>query len=151
MTFAVAPAGTDEATFVDVYALTLALHRQGGHAPLDNDKASAAVYRVLQEGMAWIARDQTGEPIGTLALTELAYWYSQATYLEGAWFYVRPEWRAGRVGVALLKAARAEAQARKRIALITITSPDRRPKRTPMTLESQLAGFVPLGYTLRLA
>ena len=144
-------AGCDEASFVEVYALTLALHREGGYAPLDNAKASAAVFAVLDEGMVWVARSASGEAIGTLGLVELPFWYSSETYLQDAWFYVAPAYRRAKVGVALLRAARAEAETRGRIALITVTSPDRRPKATPATLDSQLAGYVPLGYTLRLA
>lgn len=142
--------GNDEASFVEVYELTLELHREGGYAPLDNDKAAAAVYQVLTEGMVWVARDAAGVAIGTIGLTELKFWYSQESYLQDAWLYVRPAFRKGRVGVLLMQAARAEAQKRNKIALITVTSPDRRPKATPMTLDSQIAGYVPLGYTLRL-
>ena len=148
--FSIEHAGDDEASFADVYALTVALHLEGGFAALDNDKASRAVYQVLQEGLVWVARDESGEAIGTLGLTELSFWYSQDTYLQDAWLYVRPDFRGAQVGVALMRAARAEAQARNKIVLITVTNPDRRPKATAMSLESQLAGFVPLGYTLKI-
>ena len=49
-----------------------------------------------------------------------------------------------------MKAARECAQARNKIAFVTVNNPDRRPKKTSMSLESQIAGFVPLGYTIKL-
>ena len=150
-TVTIARAGHDEAAFREVFDLALALHQEGGYARLDARKAAEGVYAVLTEGMVWLARTPDGIAVGTLGLTELPFWYSTDTYLQDAWFYVRPEWRWAQVGVALLRAARDEAQTRNKIALITVTSPDRRPKATPMTLDSQIAGFVPLGYSLRLA
>mgnify|MGYP006149118005 CR=1 FL=1 len=43
-------------------------------------------------------------PIGTLGLTELAFWYAKETFLQDAWLYVKPQHRKGGVGVALFLA-----------------------------------------------
>ena len=142
-------AGCDEDAFCDVFELLLALHKEGGFARLDGEKAGRAVYQTLKEGMTFVARVE-GKAIGVLALTELPFWYSAATHLLDVGFYVAPKWRKGAVGKALLEAARVEAQVRNKILLITVTNPDRRPKGTRTTIESQIAGFVPVGYTLQL-
>lgn len=145
----IAKAGTDESSFTEVFQLMVALHREGGYAPLDGTKAAAGVYATLKDDATFLARIN-GEAVGVLALAEIAFWYSQDTYLQDVGFYVKPEHRRGRIGVALMRAARAEAERRKKIALITVTSPDRPPKNTTMSLESQIAGYVPLGYTIKI-
>ena len=152
--FTIEKAGDDEASFVAVYELALELYREGGYATLDNAKASASCYGALKQGMTWLARDAAGEPIGAIAMIEMAFHYSQQTFLESTGFYVRRAWRGapsrGRVGVGLLLAARKEAQQRSLIAFVTTDNPDRRSKATGMTIEAVIAGFVPLGYKLRI-
>lgn len=143
-------AANDEQSFCDVFDLLIGLHRDGGYAPLDVSKASANCFRMLAEGMVFVARLPDGTAIGTLAMTELTFWYAQDTFLQDAWFYVRPEYRKGHVGVALMRAARDDAQARGKIAFITVNNPDRKPKRTTMALESQTAGYVPVGHTIKI-
>ena len=142
-------ADTSESSFEAVFGLLLRLHREGGYAPLDPVKARVNAYRVIEEGMTFLAR-RDGHPVGTLSLTELSFWYAQSTFLQDGWFYVSPEFRKGRVGIALMRAAREEAQRRNRIAFVTVNNPDRRPKSTTMSLESQTAGYVPLGYTMKI-
>jgi GNAT superfamily N-acetyltransferase len=152
-----------EDSFMDVFELMLELHKEGGYAPLDTRKAAGNVYSVMGEGMTFLARieaphetphgtDPAGLPVGVLALTELPFWYGadSHTHLLDLGFYVLPRYRRGKVGVRLLMRARQEAQARSKVCLITVTSPDRRPRPTRATIQSQMAGFVPLGYTLRL-
>jgi GNAT superfamily N-acetyltransferase len=154
--------GEDEdanaAAFIEVFELMCELHKEGGYAPLDVKAAGGNVYSVMTQGMTFLARldepcgsDPAGTPIGVLALTEVGFWYDpNTTHLLDLGYYVRPEYRAGNVGIRLLDRARQEAQDRQKIIFIAITSPDRRPPRTRATLESQMAGFVPLGYSLRL-
>ena len=142
-------AKNDEKTFSELVDMLIALHASGGYAPFNPDKATEAAFRVLSQDMCWIAR-LGGKNVGTLALTESSFWYADETFLQDAWFWVDPEHRAKDVGVALLKAAKAEADARKRLLFVSMTNPDRRPKKTAMTLTAQLAGYVPLGYTLNL-
>lgn len=142
-------AGADEASFNEVFSLLLDLHKAGGYAELDVETAAANAYAVLKEGMTFVAKID-GKAIGTLALTELEFWYSKQTFLQDAWLYVMPEHRRGVVGIQLMCAAKAEAQARNKIAFVTLNNPDRRPKATVMSLESQIAGYVPIGYTLKV-
>jgi GNAT superfamily N-acetyltransferase len=153
---------SNRAYFQEVFGLMLELHKEGGYAQVDLEKAGSVVAQVMTERMTFMARleedyavskdrvDPAGMPIGVLALTEIPYWYAKTTHLLDIGFYVRPEYRSGKVGIHLLRRARDEAEALKKVCFITITSPDRRPKRTRVSLESQMAGYVPLGYTLRL-
>lgn len=151
MTVTVERAGTDEATFADVFGLLVELHREGGFAPLNFDKATASVYRVLVEGMTFVARTETGEAIGVLGLTEAPFWYADETMLEGKWLYVRPEHRGSAAFKELLKAARAEADACGKIAFLIVDNPDRRPKRTASAIDAQLLGYVGIGYAKRIS
>ena len=138
-----------EAGFEEILDMLIRLHATGGYAPFNPIKAAEAAFRVISEEMCWVARIG-GKPVGTLALTEASFWYGDTYFLRDAWFWVDPEHRAKDVGVALLKAAKAEAEARNQLCFISMTNPDRRPKKTPTTIVSQLAGYVPLGYTLTL-
>jgi GNAT superfamily N-acetyltransferase len=142
-------ADVGEESFAEVFGLLLELHRTGGYAPLSTDKAALAALNVISEDMTFIARVE-GNAVGTIGMTELAFWYSEQTFLQDAWLFVKPEHRSGRVGVRLMQAARDEAQARGKLAFVTLNNPDRRQKATRMSLESQVAGFVPLGYTLKI-
>jgi len=54
--FRIERAGTDEKSFVDVFDLMVALHKESGFAPLKGEKAVREVYSVLCEGMTFIAR-----------------------------------------------------------------------------------------------
>lgn len=142
-------AKNDEQTFIDVFELLVKLHGEGGFDVLDSDEASRNAYRVLSEGMTLVARDDNGKAIGTLGLVELKFWYSKQTFLQDGWFFVLPKHRKGRVGVELMRAARAIADEKTKMLFVTVNNPDRRVKKTKMTLQSQTAGYVPVGYTIQ--
>ena len=143
-------AGTDEKSFCDVFALLLELYREGGYWRLNLDKAAKNCFSTLTENMTFIARDDNGRAIGVLGLREIDPWFSDDTYLQGTWFYVRPEHRKGRVGVDLMRAAAAEGDARNKIVLCGTDNCDRRRKKTQLGLMFELAGWIPIGYDLRL-
>lgn len=149
MNFTVEVAGTDQDSFSAVFGLLVGLHAEGGYAVLDVEVAAPNCWHVMAEGMTLLARDGSGKPLGTLALTELQFWYSKDTYLQDGWFYVVPEYRNKGVGLELMRRAREIADAKSKILLVTVTNPDKRPKKTEMTLVSQNAGYVPVGYTIR--
>jgi GNAT superfamily N-acetyltransferase len=149
--FTVERAGVEEKDFLEVFALLVALHREGGYAPMEPDDAIADVYDTLKEGMTFLARAADGQPIGVLGLTEVRFWFNRkVTFLDGRWFYVIPAERGGQVGVKLLRAARDEGQARNMITFVSTTNPDRRQKRNQMSLQAQTAGFIPVGYAIKL-
>lgn len=143
-------AGPDEQSFVEVFELLVALHKEGGYAPLNGEKAAREVYSVLQEGMSFVARVPDGTVVGVLCLTESPFYYSDETFLHDRGFYVRPRYRKGRVGGLLLKAAQEEADRRGTVAFVNVTNPDRRPKKNGATLLAITAGYVPMGYLLKL-
>jgi len=156
MEFTIARATADERDFDDVCDLMLELHREGGYAVLNGQKMANSIFGALEEGMTFLARSEAGEPIGVIAMIEFAFWYSDETFLEDRAFYVRPQYRVrpgfqGKsVGVELLRAVRDEGQARNKITFVTVANPDRKPKRTAMSMAGQRLGFVPIGYTLKL-
>ena len=138
-----------EANFRLLFEMLLELHKIGGYAPLDVDKAAANTHDMLANGVVFIAYVD-GHPAGTIAGLELPFWYSQATHLQSIPLYVRAPFRKGNVGKRLLKAFSEEAERRNLIAFVTIDNPDRRPKATKVSIESQSAGYVPVGYTMKL-
>lgn len=140
----------EEDQFIDCFGLLLDLAEEIGYAPVDQDKAAADVYRTLESGLAWVARDQDGKALGVLGLVECEWWFSRLTFLTSKWFYVRPEHRFGRVGVALMRAASKEARARKLPVFVTTNNPLRRPKQSWATEIAQAAGYIPAGYRFNL-
>ncbi len=143
-----APANT-EANFNILFEMLLELHKIGGYAPLDVDKAAFHTYDMLATGIVFIAYVD-GTPAGVIAGVEQPFWYSQATHMQSIPLYVRAPYRKGQVGRMLLKAFAEEADRRGIIAFVSIDNPDRRPKATKVSIESQLAGYVPVGYTMKL-
>lgn len=148
--FDIVRVGQNEADFTEVMTLLIELHEENGFAPLDLDKASRNVYRTIGEGMTWLARAGEDLPIGVLGLTEHAFWYGNLTFLLSAWFYVRPEHRFGRVGVALMRRAREEADRRGLICFIETSNPRKAAKGGLASVAMERAGYIPAGYMLRL-
>lgn len=142
-------ADDSQAAFAEVFDLLLGLHKDGGYAQIDVRKAAEHCLEVMREGMTFVAR-VNGVSAGTIAMTEIPFWYSQTTYLHDAWFYVKPQFRGGKVGVRLMRAVKDEADKKDKIAFIAINNPDRKPKQTVMTVESQIAGYVPAGHILKI-
>lgn len=150
MAITIERARNDEQSFVEQYQLMLQLHPEGGLAPLNTKKLAHAVYNALAHGIVFVARNGKGEAVGTLAMAELTYWYSDETFLSDIWFYVLPKYRKGAVGRKLMQAVRKEADNLDKVAFIAVSNPDRRFKKTPMALVSQTAGYVPMGHTTRI-
>ena len=150
MTVTIERAGTDEATFVDVFSLLVEEHGEVACARLNVEKASRHAYTVLSLGMTLVARNESGEAVGVLGLKEVTFWYSDETALFDAFFYVKPAYRRQHVGVALMQAAQAVAADKDMLLFIMTANANRRPKKTAMTLMAQMAGFMPAGYLLKL-
>lgn len=149
--FTIDIAGTDEATFAAVFDLLVAEHAEAGIGPLNPEKTAEVCYRTLEQGMTLIARDKKGRIIGTMGISNKTFWYGDMPYLHDVWLYVAPEHRKKDVCRMLMKGARAIADARNLLLFVTIANPNRRTKTTPMGLIAQEAGYVPVGYTMRMA
>ncbi len=143
-------ATVDEGSFRDVFELLIELHKEGGYASMDIGKAVTGTYATIQSGAAFLARKKSGEALGVIGLQEVNFWYSHEKFLQEVWFYVRAEYRKGLVGTKLLGAAKSEADARNMMLFVSVTNPDRKPKKTNLMVESLNAGYVPVGYTLKL-
>lgn len=146
--FRIEKAVQNEKDFTDIFFLLLKLYELNGYAALDPNKAAGQLYEGLKSDAAWIAR-KDGQPVGTLVLVEIPYWYSQDKYLETMGFYVEPEHR-GLIGPALMRAAREEAKSRGKVALITSSNPHKRAKTRGFSLEAEIAGFAPMGFVIRV-
>lgn len=150
MSITIERATQTEECFNENFELMLKLHKEGGFAPLNVEKMAGVVFRLIGEGMVFVAKNSAGDVVGTLAMTENSFWYADASFLCDVWFFVLPKYRRGAVGRKLMRAARDEADARGKMAFISVKNPDRRPKKTRMALESQTAGYVPIGHTTQL-
>lgn len=139
-----------ETTFREVFDLCLGEYREVGYVPINPEKLARTLYEIIDEGMTFLARDAEGRAIGTIGLIELGYWYSDETYLHDKFWFVVPDSRPTGAGLALMKAAKEEAQRRGKILFIGVKNPNRQSKNRTMMLESQDAGFVPFGYTMRM-
>lgn len=148
--FTIDIAGTDEDSFRDVFDLLLAEHAEAGIAPLNAEKTAEVCYRTLEQGMTLIARDRKGKAIGTMGIVNQEFWYSDTPHLQDVWLYVAPKNRRGTVGKMLLKGARAIADARDLLLFVTIANPNRPHKKSTFGLTAQHAGYVPVGYTMRM-
>jgi GNAT superfamily N-acetyltransferase len=150
MTVTIERAPVNQAAYAEVFELLLEEYREVSHIRFSPDKTAKAAYRVLAEGMTFLVRAPDGTPAGTLGLSEMEYWFADETFLQDRWFYVRPAYRGGEYGKALIRAAKDEAERLGKIVYLTIQNPDRRAKTHRMMLESQECGFVPFGYTIRI-
>lgn len=150
MTFRIERVYHSETTFREVFELACAEYREVAYVPMNPEKTARTIYDIIGEGMTFLARDAEGKAIGVLALIEIGYWFSDETYLHDKFWYVRPENRPEGVGLALLKTAKEEAQRRGKILFIGVKNPNRQWKNRTMMLESQDAGYVPFGYTMRM-
>jgi GNAT superfamily N-acetyltransferase len=95
----------------DIGCLLIDMHSEVGMAELDLGMMFAAMQDILDNGVCLLAIDDSGTAVGTVGLAISDWWYSKDRYLGDKWLYVRPEARASRAGVALVKAAKAVAAA----------------------------------------
>jgi hypothetical protein len=94
-----------EQDYREIFALLMVQHAEIGRAPLNPTKTGQYVYRVMSEGAAYIIEDD-GKPIGTVGLSILEFWYSDARFWSEEWLFILPTHRDG----AALRAVFAEMQ-----------------------------------------
>lgn len=143
------PESTEE-NFRLLFDMLLELHKIGGYAPVDYDDAAVGTYDFLATGVVFIAYVD-GEPAGAICGVELPYWYNRKhTHLQSLPIYVRAKFRNMNIGARLLRAFQQEGERRGIIAFATVDNPDRKRSAAWRGVESLIAGFVPLGYTMKL-
>jgi GNAT superfamily N-acetyltransferase len=131
----------------EVMRLLVRFHKENGLCPLNPEKVSNRVGRLLRNGDLIVA--EMGEGLaGILGLAESEYWYGDERYLVDQFFYVEPEFRAENVGTELMAEARAEGLRRGIPVFVAVYNPARAKKRGRI---AAVAGFFPMGYFTRLA
>ena len=129
--------------------LLLEHHKVVGLAPINPYKMRDSLCEFLSQGLSLLAMVE-GKPAGVVVIIETSFWYSDQTFLKDMSLYVRPEFQSKGVFKALLRAFQAEAARRGLPAYISILNPTRvRPSKTPK-FHAEYAGFVPLGYAMKL-
>ena len=127
--------------------LLLPFHRENGLAPLNAEKTLHWIIRMVSEGRVLVAlRD--GEIAGAIGLRQVPLPYSDKSLLCDEFFYVRMQWRGESVGRDLRVAFQGLANAGGQIGILTVLNPGRQVKRRRV---SDLVGFLPFGYVLRIA
>jgi hypothetical protein len=77
-----------------IFALLLVQHAESGRAPVNPGKSGMYIYRVMTEGAAYIIEDD-GQPIGTIGLSMLDFWYSDEKFWTEEWLFIAPGHRNG--------------------------------------------------------
>lgn len=120
------------------------------YMPVNKEKTAAKIYQVMNSGMAYLAFDEDGSPVGTLGMIELDYWYSDVHFLQSLWFYVLPRYRNAGHGKALLRMAAQAANEKGLLGFVEVDNPQRRTKAYPGVVEAVSVGFIPFGYRVRI-
>ena len=89
--------------FDEVLALLLKMHREIAIAPLNLEKASEEIKRLLAQGTVIVSEDTRIR--GTIALDRNNWFYSDQWFLSDVWFYVDPKHRKGGHASRLIDAA----------------------------------------------
>ena len=138
----------------EIMPMLLEMHAEIGIFPLSIDKTIERVWSALAQPWVFVAKDEAGTLLGSLALVrhEESAWYSDATrtVLRDTWFYVREPYRKGRVGLDLMGRAADAARETKLTVLVNVSNPRRRAKIHGAWMESELVGWVPLNHTIQL-
>lgn len=97
-------------------------HSFGGltRLPLNEDRAWKYINAFLQNGTVFGIQDN-GRLVGSLALHEAPFWWSDSTALWDGWFFVAKDYRTTRAAERLLRTAKTLSDA-KGIPLIITTS-----------------------------
>lgn len=103
------PVDVDRETFVEVGAFLVkesraALARRGVQVPVDVNAATKAGWRAASEGMTFIARNEAGQLIGSIAMVDAPlYWMCDPARrcIVDMWFVVAEDARDGTVERAL--------------------------------------------------
>jgi N-acetylglutamate synthase-like GNAT family acetyltransferase len=127
--------------------LLVPFHAENGLAPLNRDKTLQWATEMVSEGRV-IAALQGGKIVGAIGMVEIPLKYADKSLLCDEFFYVKVEWRGESVGRELREAFTALATAGDQIGILTVFNPGRLAKRRRI---SDLVGFIPFGYMLRLA
>jgi GNAT superfamily N-acetyltransferase len=149
MTIAVSRVRPYEEEIVELGEFLVMAAAESALAPPDAVKAMEQGFATVAEGVAFVARDEAGEIVGSLGLYFADFWYAHGQFMATRWFFVRPDRRREDVGSALLLAARLYAERSNLAAFVEITTP----RRTPADRASrwaEIVGYIPVGHTLRL-
>lgn len=150
MTVSIERAACDEKTFKEIMDSCLAGLKEYAIAPVNIEKTLSQGYAVLAAGMSFIARDEQGDVVGVLGMTETDFYYSDEKILiNTVGPYVRPDMRFGIVGVRLMRAVRDLADERDQLAFVWVMHPSRQ-RKTAQSLFAQVAGYVPIGHVIAI-
>lgn len=127
--------------------LLLDFYAENGLAPLNFKKGVAWVTQMVAEGRVILSM-RDGEIAGAIGIREVPLNYSDKTLLCDEFFYVRMDVRDESVGRELREAFTNIASGTGQIGILTVLNPGRQAKRRRV---SDLVGFIPFGYVLRLA
>lgn len=141
----------DRETFAALMELAPEMAEEMALVEVNPEKAALKVYRAIETGMAWIARDDEGSIVGAIGLKEIDFDYADDSFLADSFLYVARDQRFGEVGVKLMRAAKEHALARGKILFIARMNPGRSTKKTETGLYFEIAGFLPFGHVTRIA
>ena len=150
MTVTVERAKCDEATYKEVMDACLPALTEYAVAPVNMKKTMEQGYRVLEQGMSFLAREETGAVVGVIGMSISDFWYSdEPILLNTVGPYVRPDQRFGVVGVRLMRAVRDLADEKDMLAFVWVMDTKRK-RTTQASLFATVAGYVSVGHVIAM-
>jgi L-amino acid N-acyltransferase YncA len=122
-------------------------HQLVRETELDIDRIRTWVMEMVAEGRV-IVVEMEGEIVGGIGFRDYEPPYANVVWLVDDFFYVRPEWRGGSVGLELERFFRDLAKSSKKTAILTVFNPGRVASRGRI---ARVFGLTPIGHWLRVA
>lgn len=134
----------DIGTIID--ELLVPFHAENGLWELNMKKTMAWVTKMVEQGRV-IVDERDGEITGAMGVREIELNYADKSLLNDEFFYVKMEWRGESVADGLRRKFVELAQAGNQIGILTVFNPGRMAAKGRV---SDIIGFIPFGYMLRL-
>jgi hypothetical protein len=134
---------------VELFAFLAPFHARYGLVPLDPVKAMASIWETAKDSTVYVARDEHGKLVGTIALFVDEVWYSRAPIMWNRWLCIAEDTREGEAIRLLLKRAKEAADTVGAILVIERSNYKRASLRGDFGRVADLVGYAPVGHLTR--
>lgn len=137
-----------EADYHIIFALLLVQHAEVGRAQVNPRKSGIYIYRVMTEGAAYVI-ERDGQPIGSIGLSVVPFWYSDEKFWSEEWLFIVPAHRDG----AALRAVMTELKVlgeQTSLPVSLVVFNEKRKKSTGIARIAEQFFFVPAGINVKV-